>query len=84
MRPVNADTASRLHCCNDYASGLMAPTSGTRQAEEIVALATLAAMRSIKPPAKRRRHPASGLASGAITIAFSDNQRILKEAGLFA
>jgi hypothetical protein len=62
----------------------MAPTSGTRQAEEIVALATLAAMRSIKPPAKRRRHPASGLASGAITIAFSDNQRILKEAGLFA
>jgi hypothetical protein len=58
----------------------MAPTSGTRQAEEIVALATLAAMRGIKPPAKRRRHPASG----AITIAFSDNQRILKEAGLFA
>jgi hypothetical protein len=47
-------------------------------------LATLAAMRGIKPPAKRRRHPASGLAAGAITIAFSDNQRILKEAGLFA
>jgi hypothetical protein len=62
----------------------MAPTSGTRQAEEIVALATLAAMHGIKPPAKRRRHPASGLAAGAITIAFSDNQRILKEAGLFA
>jgi hypothetical protein len=29
MQPVNADTASRLHCYNDYASGLMAPTSGT-------------------------------------------------------
>jgi len=67
MRPVNAD-----HCkpsslfATIYASGLMAPTSGTRQAEEIVALATLAAMRGIKPPAKRRRHPASGLAAGAI------------------
>jgi hypothetical protein len=26
---VNASTASRLHCYVDYASGLMAPTSGT-------------------------------------------------------
>ena len=29
MRPVNAATASRLRCCNDYASARPAPTSGT-------------------------------------------------------
>jgi hypothetical protein len=29
MRPVNPDTASRLRSYNDYASALMAPTSGT-------------------------------------------------------
>jgi len=29
MRPVIAATASRLHCCNDYASARPAPTSGT-------------------------------------------------------
>jgi hypothetical protein len=70
MRPVNADTASRLHCYNDYASGPMAPTSRTnctfgeapRHAQD----------QTVGRTARVARHPGS---ISAITIAFSDNQK---------
>jgi hypothetical protein len=67
MRPVNADTASRLDCYNDYASGLTAPTSGTNKT-----FAGPLAMSRIKPESAGR--PPKGIAA-AITIAFSQGQK---------
>jgi hypothetical protein len=79
MRPVNADTASRLHCYNDYASGLMAPTSGTNSTFGD-------APRHAQDQTAGEAETSSGIqpASCAITFAFSDNQKILEQARLFA
>jgi hypothetical protein len=79
MRPVNADTASRLDCYNDYASGLMAPTSGTNNTFGD-------APRDAQYQAAGEAEASSGIqpASCAITFTFSDNQKILEEARLFA
>jgi hypothetical protein len=73
MRPVNADTASRLDCYNDYASGLTAPTSGTNKT-----FAGPLAMSRIKPEAAGR--PPKGTAV-AITIAFCRVKKPHRTAG---
>jgi hypothetical protein len=77
MRPVNAGTASRLHCYNDYASGQMAPTSGTNST---FGDAPRHAQDQTGGPGGGGS-PGSGQPSSAITIAFSDNQKIPKLAG---
>src|ERR1700738_5036069 len=75
MPPVNADTASRLDCYNDYASGLMAPTSGTNTT--FGDAARHAQDQTVGPG--DGGPPASRSPSAAITIAFSDNQKIPKQ-----
>jgi hypothetical protein len=48
LRPANANTASRLHYWNDYASGLSAPTSGTNTTFANTTIGSLTAMRRVK------------------------------------
>src|SRR6266436_1751495 len=80
MRPANADTASRLHCYNDYASGLMVPTSGTNST---FGDAPRHAQDQTVGRGNRGR-PGILSASSAITIAFSDNQKIPEQASFAA
>jgi hypothetical protein len=67
---VNANTASRLYCYGDYASGLMAPTSGTNT--------TFGRPRHAQDQSAGNGRPAPG---AAITIAFSAGQKAAWDTG---
>jgi hypothetical protein len=91
MRPANAATTSRLDCCNDYASGPMAPTSGTNrtlgraarhardQRGEPQALAGIAAG---EPPSRSRFRQVKKPHADAACPSNGNQKPQLREAGL--